>query len=80
MNIINKMSASNVECDTYFAGLYVAHLIASPKEQPVKREKLRTHLSRVITLRKERKMSACADEETKRANKYRKPIDRSHGT
>ncbi len=35
----------------HFAGLYVAHLIASPSEQPVKREKLRTHLSSVTTLR-----------------------------
>ena len=32
------------------AGLNVAHLIASPREQPVKREKLRTQVSRVTTL------------------------------
>ena len=35
---------------TYFAGLYVAHLMASPREQPVNFAKLRTHLSRVTTL------------------------------
>jgi hypothetical protein len=32
------------------AGLNVAHLIASPREQPVKREKFRTQVSRVTTL------------------------------
>lgn len=35
---------------SYLAGLYVAHLIASPREHPVNREKLRTHLSKVTTL------------------------------
>ena len=33
------------------AGLVVTHLIASPREHPVKREKLRTQVSRVTTLR-----------------------------
>ena len=33
------------------AGLYVTHLIASPREHPVKREKLRTQLSNVTTLK-----------------------------
>jgi hypothetical protein len=33
------------------AGLNVTHLITSPKEQPVNREKFRTQLSRVTTLR-----------------------------
>jgi hypothetical protein len=36
---------------TNLAGLYVAHLIASPREHPVKREKLRTQVSRVTTLK-----------------------------
>lgn len=35
----------------HFAGLKVAHLIASPSEHPVKREKLRTHVSKVTTLK-----------------------------
>lgn len=35
---------------TDLAGLKVAHLMASPSEQPVKREKLRTQVSRVTTL------------------------------
>ena len=36
---------------TYFAGLNVAHLMASPNEHPVNLEKSRTHLSIVKTLR-----------------------------
>ena len=39
-----------VSIPRHFAGLYVAQRMASPREQPVKREKLRTHLSRVMTL------------------------------
>ena len=31
-------------------GLYTTHLIASPREHPVKREKLRTQLSNLTTL------------------------------
>jgi hypothetical protein len=36
--------------ETHLAGLKVAHLMASPREHPVKREKFRTHLSSVTTL------------------------------
>ena len=37
--------------NVHLAGFKVAHLIASPSEQPVNFTKLRTHLSRVTTLR-----------------------------
>lgn len=38
------------ECNTHFAGLYVAHLIDSARVHPVNLAKFRTHLSRVTTL------------------------------
>lgn len=36
--------------DSYLAGLYVAHLMASLSEQPVNLAKFRTHVSKVTTL------------------------------
>ena len=45
-----SVSRVDLEQRAYLAGLNVAHLIASPKVQPVNCEKLRTHLSIVTTL------------------------------
>lgn len=39
-----------IDSNACFAGFSVAHLIASPREHPVKRAKFRTHLSIVTTL------------------------------